>query len=292
MKSMTGFGASGFHDENYDIEIEIKSVNSRFLDLKIVSPRELQFLDNLIKDHISKSILRAKIDVRIFFTDKRVPDLFLDENKVKAYYNLLLKAKALINDQTPLNLETLLSQPDVLSIQNPSYQSEDFISLFSKTLNEAIAKHQEMALQEGKKLQLFFESAYNNITGAAEKILASIPHFREKLYQDLLENIKSLMKEKYSEDFEKRVMLETAFYLDKADITEEIIRLKSHLSNFKHKIAEDESDNGKALNFVFQEMQREINTISAKYNTSSVFNDILLMKEEVERCREQIQNIE
>ncbi len=292
MKSMTGFGSSVLHEDDFDIELEIKSVNNRFLDLKINSPRELQFLDNPIKEIVSRYIIRGKVEIRINFNDKRVPDYRLDEKKLLAYKELLTRAKELINDSSPIILENILSQPDVLSVQNPSYHNDEFKLLITKLLIEGIERHQVMANEEGKKLQAFFQSAYTNITESLDKVQASLPYYKEKIYQDLIESIKKLMQDQYKEDFEKRIMLEAAFYLDKADITEETIRLKSHLSNFLNMIAEDSSEVGKSLNFVFQEMQREINTISAKYNTSEVFNHILLMKEEIERCREQIQNVE
>ncbi|HOQ79967.1 MAG TPA: DUF1732 domain-containing protein, partial [Candidatus Cloacimonadota bacterium] len=106
------------------------------------------------------------------------------------------------------------------------------------------------------------------------------------------DNIEQLLKESLNEDLEKRLMLELALYFDKNDVTEEIIRIKSHLDKFEERLNGDGIDAGKSLNFIFQEMQREINTISAKYNETTAFEHILRIKEEIEKCREQIQNVE
>ncbi len=292
MKSMTGYGNAEFHNDEYDIEIEVKSVNSRFLDLKISSPRELLLFENGIKELISKYVRRAKLEIRINFNDKRVPEYQLDENKLLAFADLLKKAKSLIGDKNPVNLESIISQPNVLSFHSPSFQDETFWQILSETIENALIKHQQMALKEGDKLKEFFDQSYQTITNSVQIIEASVPGYKSKLYDLFKTNVEALLKDSLSEDMEKRIFLEVALYVDKSDITEELIRLKSHLHNFSDRLNGNGIDAGKSLNFIFQEMQREINTISSKYNETSVFEYILKIKEEVEKCREQIQNVE
>ncbi len=292
MKSMTGYGNSAFHSDEFELEIEIKSVNSRFLDLKISSPRELQFLDNLIKESVSRYIKRAKAELRIFFSDKRIPEFQLDENKLLAYKNLLIKVKKLIGDDSTLSMQEILSQPDILSYKSASYNDEGFIKVIMDSLETALINHQEMALKEGAQLKGFFVESYNRIEKALKDIEGTIPEYKERCYTVLKENIESLLADKVTDDMEKRLFLEAAIYVDKSDVTEEIIRLRSHLKNYWEKLHNEDSDIGKSLNFIFQEMQREINTISSKFNHTETFQNILLIKEEVEKCREQIQNVE
>lgn len=292
MKSMTGYGNSSYHDDNFDLEIEMKSVNSRYLDLKINSPRELQFLDNIIKEQVSKTVKRAKMDIRLYFLDKRVPEFQLDENKLIAYKNLLVKAKNLMGDHTPVTLENILVNPDILSFNALSYNEESFIKIIMEQVALALEKHQEMANKEGNQLKEFFMDSYHKVNLGLQKIEESIPQYKERTYEILKENIENILKDKVTEDQEKRLFMEAAVYVDRSDVTEEIIRLKSHLKNYREKLDLESTDMGKSLNFIFQEMQREINTVSSKYNQTNIFEYILLIKEEVEKCREQIQNVE
>lgn len=289
---MTGYGNADFHNNDYDIEIEIKSVNSRFLDLKIMLPRELQSYENAIKELISSEVKRAKIDIRINFNDKRLPEYQLDEKKLVAYANLLRKAKELVNDYSALNLELVLNQPNVLSFDTKNHDESTFSPILMQVLKQALDKHQDLARKEGSKLKDFFIESFQKTNQAIANIEESIPLFKEKIYEQYKSNIESIMKDKLEDDFIKRLFLEVAIYIDKNDITEELIRLKSHLSNIKEKLDTESTDMGKSLNFIFQEMQREINTIASKYNNNEVFDQIIMIKEEIEKCREQIQNVE
>lgn len=292
MKSMTGYGNADFHNDDYDIEVEIKSVNSRFLDLKIMLPRELQSYENTIKELISSEVKRAKIDIRINFNDKRLPEYQIDEKKLIAYANLLRKAKELVNDYSALNLELVLNQPNVLSFDTKNHDESTFSPILTQVIKQALTKHQELAKKEGQKLKEFFNESFEKIKNAIVNIESSIPQFKEKIYDQYKTNIENIMKEKLEDDFIKRLFVEVAIYIDKNDITEELIRLNSHLINIKDKLETESTDMGKSLNFIFQEMQREINTIGSKYNNNDVFDQILQIKEEVEKCREQIQNVE
>lgn len=291
MKSMTGFGNAELHNDDFDIEIEIKSVNSKYFDWKMSSPRELLVFENQIKEIVAKYIRRGKADLRINFYDKRVPDYQLDENKLKAFAELLKHAKEIIGDETPLDLETIISQPNVLTFHSPAYD-ESFLQILLETAEQAVKKHQLMAMQEGQKMKEFFDESFLKIKESVLFIERSVPEFQTKCFENAKDNIEQLLKESLNEDLEKRLMLELALYFDKNDITEEIIRIKSHLDKFEERLKGDGIDAGKSLNFIFQEMQREINTISAKYNETTAFEHILRIKEEIEKCREQIQNVE
>ena len=124
------------------------------------------------------------------------------------------------------------------------------------------------------------------------KIKEEIPSHKEKLKNNLIATVKQFLNSDFTEDIEKRILVETALYIERCDITEELIRIESHVSNIKEYMKKDIVEIGKSMNFIFQEMQREANTISAKFNVSTTFLHILQLKEEVEKCREQIQNVE
>jgi len=288
---MTGFGNAELHSDDFDIEIELKTVNNKYFDWKMSSPRELLVFENNVKELVSKYIRRGKVELRINFCDKRIPDYQLDENKLKAFAALLKHAKEIIGDKSPLTIETIIEQPNVLSFHSLSYD-EAFLETLLNTVEEAIKKHQQMAIQEGYSLHEFFLDSYRKIQESVTFIEQSIPEFKVKSFESMKANVEDILKDSIGEDLEKRLMLELVIYLDKNDITEELIRIKSHLEKFDERLKGDGVDAGKSLNFIFQEIQREINTISAKYSDTKSFEHILRIKEEIEKCREQIQNVE
>ena len=292
MKSMTGFGKSSYIDDSYEIQIEIKSVNHKGFDLKIVNFRELNFLENEIKDMVFNKIKRGKIDLRITFRDKQIPEIEVDENRIKAYYNMLLKVKDSLNIAEEIKLDTILNEPDVIVVKKTDYDNDDFRDILFNCLEEALEKHQLMAQKEGMALRSFFEESFDTIEGCLAQIRVTIPAHREKLKENLISTVKQILNSDFTLEVEKRILVETALYLERCDITEEIIRTESHLANIKNYMKRDIEEIGKSMNFILQELQREVNTISSKYTTTTTFIEVLKMKEEIDKCREQIQNVE
>lgn len=292
MKSMTGYGKASFVDENFELQIELKSVNHKSFDFKILSYKELLFLENDIKDLVFQHMKRGKIDMRIHFRDKQMPLIEVDENRLKAYHDMLTKIKNTLSLRDEIKLENILSEPDVVVIKKSDYDESRFKSLFFDCLSKAIAQHQEMAQKEGKAMKTFFTDSFKLIEDNLTAIKNSVPTHREKLKESLLSTVRQILNGDYSPDMEKRILLETALYLDRCDITEEIVRIESHLTNARRYLNSTSPEVGKSMNFVLQEMQREANTISAKYTTTTTFNHVLSLKEEIERCREQVQNVE
>jgi len=292
MKSMTGYGKANFTDEQYDLEIEVRSVNNKVLQLNISTYKELFYLDNQIKDIVSGYIKRGKVDVRVNTSNKALPEITIDEDKVKAYFDMLNRLKEMLSLKEEIRLETILKQDNVLAIKNPSYDNEHFQKAFFDTLSKALEQHQAMATAEGEALKVFFLQSVQTIEDALATIEATIPAYKEKLKENLTSNVKQIWERDIDTDVEKRILVEVAMYLERANITEEIVRLRSHISNMKKYLANEDDEIGKSINFILQEMHREVNTISAKYNTSATFHEVLKMKEEVEKCKEQIQNVE
>jgi len=292
MKSMTSYGKSIYIDDKYEIHIELKSVNSKNFDLKIWNCKELFFLENEMTAAIFKYIKRGKIDIRITFKDKQIPNIEIDENKLTSFYNVLENIKNKLNLDEIIKLDTILAQSDIVIIEKLEYDNDSFRKVFYKCLNEAINNHQILSKKEGDTLKSFFIKSITIIEENLYAIKKTIPNYKEKLKNNLIHCVKQILSTDMTEDIEKRILIETALYIEKCDITEEIIRIESHLSNIKDCLQHEHDESGKILNFIFQEMQREANTISAKYHESNSFKSILLIKLEIEKCREQIQNVE
>ena len=289
MKSMTGFGKEIFITDEIEIDVEIKSVNSRFLDLKIYLPRELSELEVVVRNIISKKIKRGKVDVRINFSDNRINEPELNEEKLKSVYEMYVRAQQLLNLKNEISIEKLMNEKDI--IRYPKKDLESISTTITQTVEKALLKHQEFALKEGRSMEDFIENSIKKITSSLSVIEKKFPVFKEQLFDTLKERVSELLQSALSTEDHKRLLTETAVYAEKADISEEIVRLKNHYKEFS-KLIKKPTGTGKSMNFILQEMHREINTIGSKFNTSEVISDILLIKEEIEKCREIVQNIE
>lgn len=290
MKSMTGYGRARFSDASIEVEIEIRSVNSRFLDIRIKQPYYLSFLENEITKYVNRELVRGKVDVYINMNILKVPEMELNEELASSYWKIYSKAKELVNTKADLPFAKLLEEKDVIKIGNNEVDEDNIGSLVLNTLKTAVEKHQEMASKEGESMKEYCSTSLDLMRSSLNKIENDFPVYKKEIFKKLKENIQELMGELLKEDDHKRLLVESAIYVEKADITEEIVRLNDHINKFKQLILE-KTEIGKKLNFVLQEMHREVNTIGSKFNTSKTFDDIILIKEEIEKCREIIQNV-
>ncbi len=292
MKSMTGFGKATFFSEQYDFDIEVKSVNQRFLDLKINMPKEILHLESILKDTISKKIKRAKVDVRITLVDKRPPALILDENKLMAYWNIFQKARTILQIEAPVSLEKVMEEPGVIYQGSSELATAEFVEALQGCLINALDEHHAMAMKEGASMQEALLISTSKINSSLSMIEECFPEYKEQVYLKLKQQVMEFLKESLNEETERRIITESALYIEKADVNEEIVRLKNHLDKFREKLYDDKNEVGKSINFILQEMQREITTIGSKYNSAEIFSSVLIIKEEIEKCRELIQNVE
>jgi uncharacterized protein (TIGR00255 family) len=292
MKSMTGFGKSSYIDDSYELAFELRSVNSKGFQLNLYCYKELLFLENEIKDFIYKKVRRGKLDLKIAFKDKAIPEIEIDEDRLRAYYGMLTKVKDILSINQDIRLETIINSPQAISIKSAEYDTGAFREFFFHQLDVALAEHQKMAIGEGTTLCKFFIGSMDTIQSSLTAVEQTIPAYREKLKENLTASVRQLLAGEYTDDMEKRILLETALYMERCNITEEMVRLRSHISAFIKILAKTDDEIGKSLNFILQEMHREVNTISSKYNTTQTYMEVLKMKEEVEKCKEQIQNVE
>ncbi len=291
MKSMTGFGKAGYSDDNYEINVEIKSVNSRFLDLKIKLPYEISFLEPVFSKTISKKIKRGKVDVYTNLVNKKPPVLELNAETLKTYWDMYSQAKEVLKTDANLPFAKVLSERDVIAIKKDDLESGAFIELVRSVLEKALAEHQKMAQNEGRSMLKFFTSSLKIMKKSIAKLQKTFPEYKEEIHNKLKTNVETLLKNKLEGDDHKRFLQETALYVEKADVNEEIVRFEHHLEKFKNKLKAD-GEAGKSLNFILQEMLREINTIGSKFTSTNAFDNVITIKEEIEKCRELVQNVE
>lgn len=292
MKSMTGYGKASFATENIEIEVEIKSVNHRFFELRMYLPNELEALELNFRRLLNNTIKRGKIDFRIKLVDKRLPEIELDTLRLKAFWDIYKKAAQVVESQQEPKLEIIANQNSIINLKTASLEGTEIINKIDEIIAQAIEEHQQMALNEGKHMHDFFVGSLNKIHSSLKIIEIEFPDFKTKVFNKLKNSLDDILKEHFNDDDYRRILAETAIYVEKADVTEEIVRLKNHLDKFQHKMNEECAEKGKSLNFILQEMHREANTIGSKFNTPSVFSSILTIKEEVEKCREMVQNVE
>jgi len=287
---MTGFGKSVYDGDDYYIEFELKSVNSRFMEIRQTIPRELSFLELSITNLIKSGISRGKISGKMNFVSFENAGLKVNESKLASYQEIYnkIKSKTGSNDDVPLSV--YLANEEIV------FQSEDVSE--NKTLKErilssvkaCIERHQESALQEGESMGISMRTSVEKIEKSLSNIESFYPGYKERVNSRLQESAKNLYSQKLKEEDLNRLALELAIYLEKSDINEEIVRLYHHTKKFSMTLDKD-GDIGKTLNFILQEMHREINTIGSKFNENEIFDDILLIKEEIEKCREMVQNL-
>jgi len=289
--SMTGYGKGVAANGGLSAEVEVKSVNSRYLDISLKLPSSLLNKEYDVREFIKTKITRGKLSVIIQL--KKIEDeteiVPIDKDKLKSYIQLIKEIKKTAKLSEKIKLDHLLLNRDLFTSGNNVEYSEAEFQLIKKALGAALDQLKKMKKNEGlelakdlKKRILIIENRLNEIEVDYKK---AIPEQFEKLkgrVKSMIENIS---------EFSDRLELELAVIADRSEITEECVRLRSHLKFFLESIDKDD-DPGRKLNFICQEMNRETNTIASKSISTPVTHNSVLIKEEIEKIREQIQNIE
>lgn len=292
IKSMTGYGKGTLQVENREYQVEIKSVNHRYLDISIKMPRVLSYLEEDVKKQISEKIKRGKVDVFITFENNSQEGKNIQINKeiAKMYINQLKELALEENISSNIEVTEITKFPDVLTIKNE--QDDDTIKneLIAAT-KEATEKIINMKSIEGEKIAQDLLSRISNIEKKIEEISKKSTGLIEEYVVKLEKRIKEILKTE--EVDQNRLAQEVVIYADKCSIEEEITRLKSHIYQLKNLISTNNNEAiGKKLDFIIQEMNRETNTIGSKANNLDITNEVINIKTEIEDIREQTQNIE
>lgn len=291
MYSMTGYGKATKELDGRTLTIELKSVNNRFLDINNKMPKLLLFAEDRLRKEIQTAISRGRVDVFISYVDNRETEkkVGVDLGLAKGYYEAgktLNSALSLTNDMTTTAFFRL---PDVVKPMQEEDDSEVLLELVASTVKEALQNMNKMRAIEGEKLKADILSRVEVLKGYLKKVEERAPmvvaNYREKLQARMTEILGKV------EVDEAKLLNEVAFFTDKANVDEEITRLKSHFIQAENILGKEQLV-GRKLDFLVQEFNRETNTICSKSNDLELTNIGLLMKSEIEKIREQIQNLE
>ncbi|TSA28212.1 DUF1732 domain-containing protein [bacterium] len=299
MNSMTGFGVAEYNKNNIYLRVSVKSLNDKYLNIRTRLPYELpEYLSYKIEQFIPKFVNRGGINVIVSLKDSRndIANMDFNNEHIKKILDKLNTLKSNLGFDTSISLTDLMTlQKMENSPIDQYYLSEEFQKVLSDTLIKAIKQLVDERKSEGNHLEEFFIKSINQIEVSLNTIEHSIPEYLEELKI----KVRNICKEiTHDEDInlskfnEEKLLSEINYYIDKSDITEEIVRLKSHLMKIRKVITVKNKPIGLSMIFVIQEMQREISTISAKYHNVSIFSDIINIKEEIEKCKEQALNVE
>ncbi len=290
MYSMTGYGKGQYREDGLELTVEVKSVNNRYLDCAVKSPRVFLAQEELIRSMVRGRISRGHVDVFVSLRDTRQKEksLYLDLNLANAY----IKAAAELKESFPslandLTVNSVLRLPDVLKQEEGAGADETLTLALKSALSSALEAHAEMRRAEGERLKRDLLSRMETISALRNEIAQRAPSVAEEYRTKLTERIGEYLNGKIDET---RILTEAALFADKSNIDEELTRLSSHIEEF-YRICESDAV-GRKLDFLVQEFNRECNTVCSKSNDGKVTACALEMKNEIEKVREQIQNLE
>ena len=291
IKSMTGYGKSTLEVNSRKYQVEIKSLNHRYLDISIRMPKQLSYLEEIVKKQISSKISRGKIDVFISFENNSMEGRTIKINTelAKAYITELRKLAKEENLSDNIEVNDIAKYPDVLIIQE-NQEDETIKNEIVEVVNKAVENLVDMKQTEGIKIAEDLQKRLDYIQKEVNRVKEFSTGLINEYIVKLEERIKELLPNNQETD-KNRLMQEVVIYADKCSIEEEVTRLNSHIGQFREFLKSDEAV-GKKLDFMIQEMNRETNTIGSKSNNLNITNGVIDMKTEIENLREQVQNIE
>ena len=288
---MTGYGKASEIIDGLDITAEIKSVNHRYFEFSVKVPRGCAFLEEKIKRYVSSRVTRGKIDCSVIIDFTGEGDITVTPNKpvISGYLSALSEIGENYGIEGGIRLIDILHIPDALTVKTKALDEEKTAAAVLRVLEKAVDSFIEMRKTEGEKLKADVSTRLDTILSLVEKVEEQGPEtlreYRERLYKKL----KDVLEDRTVD--ESRVLTECAIFADKIAVDEETVRLRSHISQMKS-LLESEEPAGKKMDFVVQEMNRETNTIGSKAQNVKIANTVVNIKAEIEKIREQIQNIE
>lgn len=290
IKSMTGFGVAGFENEQMIIQVEVRSLNSKFLDLSIRSPRQFSDKEPEVRALVLSILDRGKVSLSVDFIPRGIQNLpvTINQELFKTYYQEF-KSLAEVVGEKPVDLFKLaLQAPNVINtVPMDREETEDWEQV-KLVLEEALKKCDGFRKDEGASLYSKLEENIQVIRGAFLRVKQEDPLRKEKIQQRIRNHFSQWMDENSFDS--NRFEQELIYYFEKIDITEELVRLETHLDYFL-KSMKEENAQGKKLGFISQEIGREINTIGSKANDAEIQKHVILMKDELEKIKEQTLNV-
>ncbi|HWJ78212.1 MAG TPA: YicC/YloC family endoribonuclease [Niallia sp.] len=290
VKSMTGFGLATKDYHHLSIHIEIRSVNHRFSDQIIRMPKQFLFLEDQLKKIISNDIHRGRVEVFVTLEEKAETGkkMIVNWELLDQYHELLHNLKERYSIKEPISLKDLLANEDCFEVVDKDLDIDEISKELLSVLREAVIKLDNMRQTEGMELKKDLLHNLNQLERIVGDLQTTAPKVIEQYREKLKQRVEQLLTEPMDET---RLIAEVAIFADKADINEELVRLLSHIQQF-YRILEETSPIGRKLDFLLQEMNREINTVGSKANSALIGTMVVDAKSCLEKMKEQIQNIE
>lgn len=287
---MTGYGLASLEDDNYVISAEVKTLNSKFLDLSIRSPRQFSEKEHEIRNLVSAVLERGKVNLTLEFTNKTQVELpvLINEELFHGYYQRYLKLAKDAQADTAELFKIAMQSPNVVSGNIDKNSDPIEWEMAKKVIEKALRNCDGFRNDEGKVLEQKFLENVQVIRKELEKVKILDPERKEKIRNRIKGSFREWMEDNSFDP--NRLEQELIYYFEKIDITEEIVRLETHLDYFVQNLSEGENQ-GKKLGFISQEIGREINTIGSKANDAQVQRCVVIMKDELEKVKEQSLNI-
>lgn len=287
---MTGYGRCQIEEDGREMTVEVKSVNHRFLDISCRLPRHLSFLDDAVRKGVGAGLARGHVDVFVSYVNHRedAREVVVDTALAAAYANAFEALAAKLGKENNLSVVDYSRLPDVLRVEEREEDQNVVRALFERALGGAIDSLSRMREDEGTSMRLDILEKLDNIEGIRNQIAERAPlvvtEYRDKLHQRIAQLAQG-------EIDEMRLITEVAIFADRAAIDEELVRLVSHIAQIRA-AAQLKEPVGRKLDFLVQELNREINTIGSKAGDSAIAQLVVQAKGEIEKLREQVQNIE
>ena len=291
MLSMTGYGRGEYKQGGIELTVEIKTVNNRYLDVSVKCPRIFIAFEDVVRATVREKLTRGHADVYVGFSDKRekARSLYIDEGTATAYAEAARRIKQLFPDaENDFSVTSVLRYPDVIKAEDSSSADEECVAALKSALASALDNLNAMRKTEGAKLADDMLSRMNTIEELVGEVTKRAPVVVENYKTKLETKMKKLLEG--VEPDEGRLLTEAALFADKSNIDEELTRLGSHISQFREICREGLV--GRKLDFLVQEFNRETNTICSKSNDLEITRLGLALKNEIEKVREQVQNVE
>ncbi|MCS7198867.1 MAG: YicC family protein [Caldimicrobium sp.] len=291
MESMTGFGKGVISRDNFQIHCYIKSLNHRYLDITCKLPKRYQLLEERIRKKLGETFIRGKIELtlRVFGLSRERREIFFDLELVRNLKENLERLKKELSLKGKISLGDLLQFRDWVSFEDKEEELESLWEEVKPVLEIALSDLKRARLEEGKRIERLLKEDLQKLKWIAQELKALKEDTRRENFQRTLERVRQLLMELDLKLEEGRIYQEIAFLLEKMDFTEELDRFQIHLDNMERLL--EEPATGKKLDFLCQEMYREINTLAYKAQSAKVSTLVIQAKDLIEKIREQVQNV-
>ncbi len=295
IKSMTGFGRSEIKDEEKTVIVELRSVNNKYLKINIRVPESLTGYEDRIEKLLRKELIRGTINLAIEYKAcDQVPKCVINKDILKEYHNLISEARKEISSEQDITLDNLISLPGVLEYKKDSGNGkieDDFWKEIEQLIKDSVHDLKSMREAEGQNLRIEINKWKDKISALLDVIETMAPKVVSEYSSRIQDRVSTLLSGTDSKLEKSDLHKEIAIFADRCDISEELGRLRSHILLFEN-VMDNEEPNGRKLEFIVQEMFREANTIASKANNSDIIEDVISIKTEIERIKEQVLNIE